>query len=76
MFIHLDISHIAIKTLTIRDSVYNKLVARKAEDESLSKLFERLLEDSSSDAVETLAKLRGSIEFNSDSKKANRYCLP
>jgi predicted CopG family antitoxin len=59
-----------VKTLTIRDSVYNKLVARKTKDESFSELFERLLEGSTANAVETLAKLRGSVEFKRDSKAA------
>lgn len=59
-----------VKTLTIRDSVYNKLVARKANGESFSELFERLLEGSSANAVETLAKIRGSVEFKGDSKAA------
>lgn len=32
-----------VKTLTIRDSVYKKLVARKGKGESFSEFFERLL---------------------------------
>lgn len=59
-----------VKTLTIRDSVYNKLVARKAKDESFSELFERLLEGSGADAVEVLARLRGSVEFKKGAKAA------
>jgi predicted CopG family antitoxin len=59
-----------VKTLTIRDSVYRKLVARKAKDESFSELFERLLEGSGGNAVEMLAKIRGSVEFKGDSKAA------
>jgi predicted CopG family antitoxin len=49
------------KTITIRNEVYNKLVAIKREDESFSELFERLAEGA--DPVETLRKLRGSVEF-------------
>jgi len=45
------------KTITIRDEVYKKLLAVKREDESFSKLFERLLEGMN--AVEILVKLRG-----------------
>jgi predicted CopG family antitoxin len=59
-----------VKTLTIRDDVYNKLLARKAKDESFSKLFERLLEGSAVNVVDTLAGLRGSVEFKGDSKSA------
>jgi predicted CopG family antitoxin len=58
-----------VKTLTIRDSVYAKLLARKAKDESFSELFERLLEGSRVNAVDTLATLRGSVEFKGDSKE-------
>jgi predicted CopG family antitoxin len=59
-----------VKTLTIRDNVYNKLLARKAKDESFSELFERLLEGSATDAVDVLAGLRGSVEFKGHSKSA------
>jgi len=59
-----------VKTLTIRDQVYAKLLARKAKDESFSELFERLLEGSTINSVDTLAKLRGSVEFQGDSKSA------
>lgn len=59
-----------VKTLTIRDNVYKKLAARKAKDESFSELFERLLEGSTANAVETLAKLRGTVEFKKGSKAA------
>lgn len=49
------------KTLSIRDEVYEKLVALKREDESFSELFERLAEGM--DPVQTLKRLRGCVEF-------------
>ena len=49
------------KTLTIRDQVYDKLVLLKKKDESFSELFERLVEGTAS--LESLRKLRGSVEF-------------
>lgn len=52
-----------VKTLTIRDSVYKKLAARKGKNESFSELFERLLEGSEADPVQLLAKLQGSVEL-------------
>ena len=36
--------HIMVKTLTIRDEVYNKLVKVKGKDESFSELFLELIE--------------------------------
>ncbi len=50
-----------MKTITIRDEVYRKLLAIKREDESFSDLFERLAEGG--DPRETLRRLRGCIEF-------------
>ena len=50
-----------VKTITIRDEVYEKLSAVKGKEESFSELFERLLEDV--DSVKVLKKLRGSVEF-------------
>jgi len=41
--------------------VYRKLLTVKKKDESFSRLFERLVESMS--ALETLKKLRGSVEF-------------
>ena len=55
-----------VKTITIREEVYNKLIAVKRTDESFSQLFERLVEDIN--PVETLTKLRGSIEFKAKEK--------
>lgn len=57
------------KTLTIRDEVYEKLAAVKGKDESFSELFERLVDGTGS--LESLRKLRGSVEFV-DKKKMLR----
>lgn len=51
-----------VKTITIRDEVYKKLASAKLKDESFSKLFERLLAETSS--VEVITKLRGRVEFS------------
>ena len=55
-----------VKTITIRDEVYRKLVSVKKKDESFSELFERLTE--SSDQTEILKRMRGSIEFTKKDK--------
>jgi len=55
-----------VKTITIREEVYNKLLEIKEKNESFSKLFERLIE--STNPVETLKKLRGCIEFKDKNK--------
>ena len=54
------------KTITIRDEVYKKLLTVKREDESFSKLFERLVEGMN--PLETLRKLRGCVEFKDKEK--------
>jgi predicted CopG family antitoxin len=50
-----------VKTITIREEVYRKLLTVKKKDESFSELFDRLAE--SKDPLETLSKLRASVEF-------------
>ena len=50
-----------VKTITIREEVYRKLLTVKKRDESFSELFDRLAE--SKDPLETLSKLRASVEF-------------
>ncbi|RLG99869.1 hypothetical protein DRO47_03015 [Candidatus Bathyarchaeota archaeon] len=50
-----------VKTITIRDEVYRKLLAVKREGESFSDLLNRLVEGM--DPVDTLLKLRGCVEF-------------
>ncbi len=54
------------KTITIRDEVYRKLLTVKGENESFSKLFERLVESMS--PLETLVRLRGCVEFKDKEK--------
>ncbi|MFQ6081225.1 MAG: antitoxin VapB family protein [Candidatus Bathyarchaeia archaeon] len=54
------------KTITIRDEVYRKLLTVKRENESFSKLFERLMEGMS--PLETLTRLRGCVEFKDKEK--------
>ena len=49
----------AFKTLTIKESVYKKLLLMKKKDESFSDLFERL----SNSNIEVLKKLRGSHTY-------------
>ena len=51
-----------VKTITIRDEVYGKLLTVKGKDESFSELFERLVKCTS--PAETLRKLRGKVEFS------------
>ena len=54
------------KTLTIKDDVYEKLIAVKDSDESFSELFVRLVEQGSS--VEVLRKMRGKLIFTDKQK--------
>ena len=50
-----------VKTITIRDDVYRKLLSVKRENESFSELLEKLVEGA--DSLETLKNLRGCVEF-------------
>jgi len=50
-----------VKTITIREEVYRKLLTVKKKDESFSELFDRLAENK--DPLETLSKLRATVEF-------------
>jgi predicted CopG family antitoxin len=50
-----------VKTITIREEVYRKLLTIKKKDESFSELFDRLAE--SNDPLETLSKIRASVDF-------------
>jgi predicted CopG family antitoxin len=56
-----------VKTITIKESVFNKLILQKKEGESFSDLFERLL-DNQVQGIETLTKLRGYTEFEGNDK--------
>ncbi len=52
-----------VKTITIKEEVFNRLSLQKGKDESFSDLFERLL-DSQVSGILALKELRGSIEFD------------
>jgi len=55
-----------VKTITIRDEIYKKLLTIKRKDESFSELFERLI--GNMDSLEVLKKLRGCVEFKDKEK--------
>jgi predicted CopG family antitoxin len=50
-----------VKTITIRDEVYRKLLELKRKDESFSQLLDRLAE--CQDSRKILTQLRGPIDF-------------
>jgi len=50
-----------VKTITIREEVYRKLLTVKKKDESFSELFDRLAENKN--PLETLSKIRASVDF-------------
>ncbi len=56
-----------VKTITIRDEVYQKLIVIKREDESFSELFDRLAK--CQDSRQILTKLRASVEFEKEQKE-------
>jgi len=58
-----------VKTLTIKDDVYKKLIAQKRKDESFSDLFERLAENNLHSGIDALKKLRESIDFDKNVKE-------
>ena len=51
---------VSFKTITVKERVYNKLLAMKRKDESFSDLFERLSKRSNLDIMHDLL---GSVEF-------------
>lgn len=55
-----------VKTITIRDEVYRKLLSVKRENESFSELLNKLVEGA--DSLETLKRLRGTVEFKDKNK--------
>jgi len=63
---YLYLVSILAKTITIRNEVYKKLLTVKKKDESFSELFERLVENKN--PLETLTKLRASVEFKEKEK--------
>ncbi len=54
------------KTITIKKSVYDELIAFKKENESFSELLDRLVKSQSKEDV--LMSLRGSVEFEDKNK--------
>lgn len=58
-----------VKTITIKDDVYNKLKNHKRKDESFSDLFERLVEQNIYGGIDALKELKGSIEFDKKEKE-------
>ena len=60
-----------VKTITIKESVFNRLTLQKKEDESFSDLFERLIDNQIS-GIELLRKLGSSVEFWIHLLKSNR----
>ena len=52
-----------VKTITIKEDIFNRLSLQKEKDESFSDLFERLL-DSQVSGILALKEIRGSIEFD------------
>lgn len=51
-----------VKTLTIREEVYRKLVSIKRSGESFSELFDRLAEQE--EASSALHRIRGAVAFD------------
>jgi predicted CopG family antitoxin len=58
-----------VKTITIKDDVYQKLKNQKRKEESFSDLFERLMDQNSYSGIHILKKLRSSIEFEDKEKE-------
>ena len=56
-----------VKTITIREEVYRKLMGIKQKGESFSELFDRLAE--CQDSRQILTKLRASVEFEKEEKQ-------
>jgi predicted CopG family antitoxin len=57
-----------VKTITIKDNVYKKLIAHKGKNESFSDLFERLIEGNYLNGIDALKKWKGAIVFDKDDK--------
>ena len=56
-----------VKTITIRDEVYRRLVTIKRKGESFSELFDRLAK--CQDSRQVLVQYRESVELNEDEAK-------
>ena len=64
----LNVDFIIVKTTTIKDYVYKKLIAHKGKDESFSDLFERLIEGNYHSGIDALKKWKEAIVFDKDDK--------
>jgi len=60
---------IMVKTITIKDDVYQKLKNQKRKEESFSDLFERLMDQKSCSGIHILEKLKSSVEFEGNEKE-------
>ena len=60
------------KTITIKESVFNRLSSHKGKDESFSDLFQRLMDNQFS-GIEILKKLRGTIDIQIDRKSGDNH---
>ena len=58
-----------VKTITIRDDVYEKLRVLKG-DESLSDLIERMIGGGRGKGIDVLKKIRETIDLSSEEKEA------
>lgn len=58
-----------VKTITIRDDVYEKLRMLKG-DESLSDLIERMIGGGRGKGIDVLKKIRETIDLSSEEKEA------
>lgn len=58
-----------VKTITIKDDVYQKLKKQKRKKESFSDLFERLIDQNPYRGIHILEKLRSSVEFKGKEKE-------
>ncbi len=58
-----------VKTITIKEDVYNKLKNQKRKDESFSDLFAKLVGQNLYGGIDALKKLKGSIEFGIKEKE-------
>jgi predicted CopG family antitoxin len=57
-----------VNTITIKDDVYKKPLARRVKERVLVTLFERLIDGNIHNNIEALKKIRGSIEFDQEIK--------
>jgi predicted CopG family antitoxin len=63
-----------VKTITIKDEIFNFLSLQKGKDESFSDMFERLLNNQVS-GILALKELKGSMEFDENTKSLSQNYL-